>query len=63
MLIFGHFRYGKVVGMYLGTFPAVIIYDYEVAKDLFGRDELTGRPDNFVYRFRMLGKRLGEPIE
>ena len=48
-----------MVGMYLGTMPAVIIYDYEVAKDLFSRDELTGRPENFPYRFRMLGKKLG----
>jgi hypothetical protein len=45
--------------MYLGTFPAVIIYDFETAKDLFNRDALSGRPDNFPYRFRMLGKRLG----
>jgi hypothetical protein len=52
-------RYGKVVGMYLGTFPAVVIYDYEVAKDLFNKESITGRPDNFPYRFRMLGKRLG----
>ncbi len=91
--------------MYLGSFPAVIIYDYEIAKDLFSRDVFSGvnidhsmllmkarpflkyieivqftkwpsffasiawfdnkfyfkgRPDNFPYRFRMLGKRLGK---
>jgi hypothetical protein len=43
----------------LGPYPAVAIYDYNVAKELFSREELTGRPDNFVYRFRTLGKRQG----
>jgi len=45
--------------MFLGMTPAVVIYDYEIAKELFARDDLAGRPDNFAYRFRMLGKRLG----
>ena len=56
------FRYGKVIGMYLGSFPTVVIYDYETVKELFNRDELQGRPDNFPYRFRMLGKRLGKDL-
>ena len=46
--------------MYLGNFPTVVIYDFELVKELFNRDELQGRPDNFPYRFRMLGKRLGK---
>ena len=56
------FRYGKVIGMYLGSFPTVVIYDFETVKELFNRDELQGRPDNFPYRFRMLGKRLGKDL-
>ena len=56
------FRYGKVIGMYLGRFPTVVIYDFETVKELFNRDELQGRPDNFPYRFRMLGKRLGKDL-
>ncbi len=45
--------------MYLGSTPAVVIYDYNIAKELFSKDGLAGRPDNFAYRFRMLGNRLG----
>ena len=37
----------------------VAIYDYSLAKELFSREDLTGRPDNFAYRFRTLGKKQG----
>lgn len=30
-----------------------------MAKELFSREEVTGRPDNFAYRHRTLGKRQG----
>ena len=43
----------------MGKFPTVAIYDYNVAKELFSQEDLTGRPDNFAYRFRTLGKRQG----
>jgi len=52
-------RYGKLVGLYLGPYPAVVLYDYEDARDLFNQDVVSGRPDSFVYRFRMLGGKLG----
>ena len=44
----------------MGKFPTVAIYDYNVAKELFSQEDLTGRPDNFAYRFRTLGKRQGK---
>ena len=47
------------VGLYLGNYPAVVVYDYEIARDLFNQDIVSGRPDNFAYRFRMLGGKLG----
>lgn len=47
------------MGLYLGSTPAVVIYDYNIAKELFAKEGLAGRPDNFAYRFRMLGNRLG----
>ena len=62
------------VGLYLGPYPAVVLYDYEDARDLFNQDvvsgrnfyhpsilerPISGRPDSFVYRFRMLGNKLG----
>ena len=43
----------------MGRFPVVAIYDYNAAKELFSREDLTGRPDNFAYRNRMLGKKQG----
>ena len=37
----------------------VTIYDYDIAKELFSREDLTGRPNNFAYRNRMLGEKQG----
>jgi len=36
-----------------------VVYDYEIARDLFNQDMLSGRPDSFVYKYRMLGDKLG----
>ena len=47
------------VGLYLGPYPAVVLYDFEDARDLFNQDAASGRPDSFVYKFRMLGNKLG----
>ena len=52
-------KFGKLVGIYLGPFPTVLCYDYEMAKELFTQDVSAGRPNSFVYRFRMLGKKYG----
>ena len=49
----------KIIGLYLGKYPVVTIYDYHIAKELFSREDLTGRPDNFAYRNRMLGEKQG----
>ena len=43
----------------MGPFPTVLCYDYEMAKELFTQDVSAGRPNSFVYRFRMLGKKYG----
>ena len=40
----------------------VTIYDYDIAKELFSREDLTGRPNNFAYRNRMLGEKQGTSI-
>ena len=47
------------VGIYLGPQPSVLCYDYEIAKEMFNQDISAGRPNTFVYRFRMLGKKYG----
>ena len=30
------------VGLYLGPYPAVVLYDYEDARDLFNQDVVSG---------------------
>ena len=61
MHLFSLIRYhSKIIGLYLGRFPVVAIYDFNIAKEVFSREDLTGRPDNFAYRFRSLGKRQGK---
>ena len=52
----------KIIGLYLGKYPVVTIYDYHIAKELFSREDLTGRPDNFAYKNRMLGEKQGKII-
>ena len=52
-------RYGKLVGLYAGSHPVVIVYDYDIAKELFSQEVTTGRPESFVYKFRMLGEKHG----
>ena len=46
--------------MYLGPYRAVCVYDYDIAKEMFSKEEASGRPDIFVYNHRMLNKRLGK---
>ena len=47
------------VGVFLGPFPAILCYDYEIAKELFNQDVSAGRPNSFIYKFRMLGAKHG----
>eukprot|EP00095_Tigriopus_kingsejongensis_P007363 maker-scaffold1571_size35388-snap-gene-0.6 protein:Tk07363 transcript:maker-scaffold1571_size35388-snap-gene-0.6-mRNA-1 annotation:"probable cytochrome p450 303a1" len=52
-------RYGKIVGCMLGPFPSVTVYDYNLIKEIFNKDEFCGRPGTFAHMYRMLGKRQG----
>lgn len=45
--------------MYLGRFRTVCVYDYDIAKEMFAKEEASGRPDIFVFKARMLDKQLG----
>ena len=55
-------RYGKLVGLKLGPYPVVCIYDYEIAKEICAKEEASGRLDIFWNNIRMLNKRLGNDI-
>ncbi|XP_076054283.1 methyl farnesoate epoxidase-like [Oratosquilla oratoria] len=44
--------YGKVLGLVLFNMRIIIIGDYNVAKEVFRRDEVTARPDRALTRIR-----------
>lgn len=44
-------KFGNLVGMYLGNFPAVQIQDFQLAKELFNKEEWSGRGRSFVTRY------------
>ena len=54
------FRYGKLVGLHLGPYLAICVYDYDIAKEMLAMEEASGRPNVFWNNIRMLDKRLGE---
>lgn len=42
----------KLIGLYLGPLPAVIVNDYDTVKEVLTRPEFDGRPDLFMARLR-----------
>ncbi|XP_055619043.1 probable cytochrome P450 304a1 [Toxorhynchites rutilus septentrionalis] len=42
----------KLIGLYLGPLPTVIVNDYETVKEVLGRADFDGRPDLFMARLR-----------
>uniref|UniRef100_A0A182KDW9 Cytochrome P450 n=1 Tax=Anopheles christyi TaxID=43041 RepID=A0A182KDW9_9DIPT len=42
----------KLVGLYLGPLPAVIVNDHETVRQVLQRSEFDGRPDLFLARLR-----------
>ncbi|CAK1545867.1 unnamed protein product [Leptosia nina] len=49
----------KIVGLYLGPCPQVIINDQELIKEVLNREEFDGRMDTILGRARYCWKRLG----
>ena len=47
----------------MGPYLAVCVYDYDIAKEMFAKEEASGRPDIFWNNIRMLDKKLGKEIE
>ncbi|PNF20447.1 Methyl farnesoate epoxidase [Cryptotermes secundus] len=52
-------QYGPVVGLMLGSKPALAVIGAEECLEVFRRDEFQGRPDTFNSRDRAFNKRLG----
>uniref|UniRef100_A0AAG5CPG5 Cytochrome P450 n=1 Tax=Anopheles atroparvus TaxID=41427 RepID=A0AAG5CPG5_ANOAO len=42
----------KLIGLYLGSVPAVVVNDYETVREVLRRSEFDGRPDLFLARLR-----------
>nr|ACZ97412.2 cytochrome P450 CYP304F2 [Zygaena filipendulae] len=49
----------KVVGMYLGAFPTVVVNDPDLVKEMLNRPEFDGRNDIILARLRSYWKKLG----
>ena len=56
---FATFRYGPVMGLFMGTQPTIIISDYQAIKELGSRDDLCGRTINKVGHILLKGKKYG----
>ena len=50
------FRYGKLVGLHVGPYLAICVYDYETAKEMFAKEEAMGRPNIFWNNKKLLYK-------
>ena len=61
-IVLYNLRYGKLVGLRIGPYLAVCVYDYEIAKEMLGKEEAAGRPDIFWNNIRMLDKKLGKKM-
>ena len=49
----GSKEFGNVIGLYLGSLPAVVVTDYEGIKELFKKEEVSARPETApTCRFR-----------
>lgn len=49
----------KILGLYMGKLPAVILNDSQLIKEFLLREEFDGRVDIILGRLRSFWKRLG----
>ena len=49
-----------IVGMYLGNFPAIVIDDPKLIKEVLNNPDFDGRVDVLVARLRSFWKKLGK---
>jgi hypothetical protein len=48
-----------ILGLFLGTGPAVVVFSHELCKEVLTRDEFIGRNDSIIIRTRGLGELKG----
>jgi hypothetical protein len=52
----------KVLGLYLGSFPTVVVNDYKNIKEVLTRPEFQGRVKLLILDLRTYNKNLGKCI-
>lgn len=52
----------NVLGLYLGSYLAVVACDEKSVREALLHPDLQGRPDTFVPRLRCCGERLGKSV-
>lgn len=50
----------NILGIYLGKFPTVVTFSYDLCKEMLTREEFTGRPDTILIRERGLRELKGK---
>uniref|UniRef100_A0A182MD59 Cytochrome P450 n=1 Tax=Anopheles culicifacies TaxID=139723 RepID=A0A182MD59_9DIPT len=50
--VLSHAYKSKVIGLYLGSLPAIVVNDHETVRQVLQRTEFDGRPDLFLARLR-----------
>ena len=52
----------KILGLHLGPFPAVVVNNYELIREVYTRPEFQGRLKLFLINVRTYNKNLGKVI-
>uniref|UniRef100_A0A2H1VJP4 SFRICE005078.2 n=1 Tax=Spodoptera frugiperda TaxID=7108 RepID=A0A2H1VJP4_SPOFR len=50
----------KILGLYMGPVPTVVLNDPELIKEMLNREEFDGRMDIILFRLRSFWKKLGK---
>lgn len=49
----------KLVGLFMGPVPTVVVNDADLIKEMLNKEELDGRMDIILFRLRSYWKKLG----
>lgn len=50
----------KIIGLYLGNVPTIVLNDPADIKEMLNREEFDGRMDIILFRLRSYWKKLGK---
>lgn len=49
----------KIIGLFMGPVPTVVLNDPQLIKEMLNREEFDGRMDIILFRLRSFWKKLG----